>query len=190
MTELPTKRDSSIQIEWQKANPEKVKQYRRNIYLKKIGETEESLALKKMEKKKLGRPSTNMSDEEIKKSRRDRHLRTYVRAGGRDRVCEYGNTYGEAWVEYLRVLNTDDRIDDRVTMDDSHKQPPHCPRRMMPKKAIAYYKAKLNAVWDELYPPSPRDFLKLYDYFDSFEAQRAVNNLILGNIGSMNEKTV
>lgn len=187
MTSLPTKRDSTIQIEWQKSNPEKVKQYRRNIYLKKIGETEESLALKKMEKKKLGRPSSNMSDEEIKKRRRDRHLRTYVGAGRRARACEYGNTYGEAWVEYLRVLHEDDRIDDRVTMDDSHKQPPNCPKRMKPKVATAYYKAKLQAVWDELYPPSPRDFLKLDDYFDSFEAQRAVNNMILGN---MNEKTV
>jgi hypothetical protein len=58
---------------------------------------------------------------------------------------------------------------------------------MRPQQAKLYYKTKLQAVWDELYPSKPRDFLKLDDYFDSFEAQRAVNNLILGN---MNEKTV
>ena len=167
---------------WRDANRDKLKKYSRDAYLKRIGETEESMALKK-----AGRPSHNLTDEQKKQRRRARHLRTYVGRGQNPRKCEYGNTYGEAWVEYLRVLNTDDRIDNRVTMDDSHKQPPHCPIRMRPQQAKLYYKTKLQAVWDELYPSKPRDFLKLDDYFDSFEAQRAVNNLILGN---MNEKTV
>jgi len=84
-----------------------------------------------------------------------------------------GRTYGEVWWEFLNHP-------DYFKGDDLGRTPAGLPKRMKPQEAIRYYKTKLQAVWDELYPPKPRDFLKLDDYFDSFEAKRCVNNIILG----------
>jgi hypothetical protein len=125
--------------------------------------------------KTAGRPSHNLTAEQKKQNRHDRHIKAYKKKG-----CKFGKTYGEAWVEYLRILHIDDRIDNSVTLDDCHKYPPNLPKQMKPKEAIQYYKTKLQNVWDVLYPPKMSDFLKPDDYFDSFEAQRAVNNIILG----------
>lgn len=82
-------------------------------------------------------------------------------------------TYGEAWIAYMSHP-------DYYKNEDFSKSPPACPKRMSFDDAITYYKAKLQNVWDELYPVKTSEFLKVDDYFDYHEAKRVVNNIILG----------
>lgn len=89
------------------------------------------------------------------------------------RHLTHGKTYGEAWVAHLNHP-------DYFKSEDFGKSPPACPKRMNFDDAITYYKAKLQNVWDELYPVKPSDFLKPDDYFDYHEAKRVVNNIIFG----------
>lgn len=64
-----------------------------------------------------------------------------------------GRTYGEAWWEFLNHP-------DYFKGDHFGKTPPRLPKRMSYHKAVAYYTAKLQRVWDALYPVKPNDFLK------------------------------
>lgn len=64
-----------------------------------------------------------------------------------------GKTYGEVWIEHLTNP-------DFFKNEDFTKAPKNCPKRMQRSKAIIYYKAKLQLVWDEIYPVKPKQLFK------------------------------
>ena len=124
---------------------------------------------------KLGRPKKGEVREklEVKYDSEKRKQYWHTFQSRKARQLNGGLTYGETWIAHLNHP-------DYFKSEDFGKSPPACPKRMSFDDAITYYKAKLQNVWDELYPVKPNDFLKVDDFFDYHEARREVNNIILG----------